>query len=69
MALNDYIEYGKENEIRVQVRAGAMTNSRWYSGAGIYRDVWLLESDITYLEPDGVQIRTEYADEEYAVLK
>lgn len=69
VALNDYIEYGKENEIRVQVRAGAMTNSRWYSGAGIYRDVWLLESDITYLEPDGVQIRTEYADEEYAVLE
>lgn len=66
--INDYVEYGKENEIRVQVRAGAMTNSRWYSGAGIYRDVWMLESDVTYLEAEGVQIATEFADEDYAVL-
>lgn len=39
--LNDYIEYGKENEIRVQVRAGAMTNRRWYSGTGIISEIWI----------------------------
>lgn len=66
--LNDFLNYGTENEIRVQVRAGAMTNSRWYSGAGIYRDVYLLESGLTYIVPEGVQIKTENADEEYAVL-
>lgn len=66
--LNDFLNYGAENEIRVQVRAGAMTNSRWYSGAGIYRDVYLLESGLTYIVPEGVQIKTENADEEYAVL-
>lgn len=67
--LNDFLQYGKSNEIRVEVRAGAMTNSRWYSGAGIYRDVYLLESGKTYIEPESVQIRTEDADEELAVLK
>lgn len=67
--LNDFLKYGQENEIRVQVRAGAMTNSRWYSGAGIYRDVYLLEGGELYIEPEGVQIKTEKADEEYAVLK
>lgn len=35
--LNDHLRYGQENEIRVQVRNGAMPNSRWYSGGGIYR--------------------------------
>ena len=43
VTLGDFLKYDEENEIRVQVRAGAVTNSRWYSGAGIYRDVYLLE--------------------------
>lgn len=67
--LSDLLKYGEENEIRVQVRAGAMTNSRWYSGAGIYRDVYLLESEPVHIVPEGVQIKTENANDEYAVLK
>lgn len=67
--LNDFLKYGEDNEIRVQVRAGAMTNSRWYSGAGIYRDVYLLESGLTHIVPEGVQIKTENADETYATLR
>lgn len=67
--LNDYLRYGEENEIRVQVRNGAMTNSRWYSGGGIYRDVYLLISDLVHIVPEGVQVRTESADDQYAVLK
>lgn len=66
--LNDFLRFGQENEIRVQVRNGAMTNSRWYSGGGIYRDVYLLVSGLVHIIPEGVQIKTESADEEYAVL-
>lgn len=66
--LNNYLRYGEENELRVQVRAGAMTNSRWYSGAGIYRDVYMLNAGLIYIVPEGVQIKTENADQEYAVL-
>jgi hypothetical protein len=66
--LTNYLNLGEDNEIRVQVRAGAMTNSRWYSGAGIYRDVYLLESGLTHIAPDGVKIKTENADDELAVL-
>ena len=29
---------------------GAMKNSRWYSGAGIYRDVTLLKSERCHIE-------------------
>ena len=67
--LNDFLKYGEDNEIRVQVRAGAMTNSRWYSGAGIYRDVYLLESGLTHIVPEGVQVKTENADDAYATLR
>lgn len=67
--LNDFLKYGEDNEIRVQVRAGAMTNSRWYSGVGIYRDVYLLESGLTHIVPEGVQVKTENADDAYATLR
>ena len=66
--MNDFLRFGQENEIRVQVRNGAMTNSRWYSGGGIYRDVYLLVSDLNHIIPEGVQIKTESADDDYAVL-
>lgn len=66
--LNDFLRYGESNEIRVQVRNGNMTNSRWYSGGGIYRDVYLLESGLTYIVPEGVQIVTEAIEEDYATI-
>ncbi|MCC8151935.1 MAG: DUF4982 domain-containing protein [Lachnospiraceae bacterium] len=66
--LNDHLRYGQENEIRVLVKNSGMANSRWYSGSGIYRDVYLLVSDTVYLEPEGVQVTTESLDDKLAVL-
>lgn len=66
--LNDHLRYGQENEIRVQVRNGAMPNSRWYSGGGIYRDVYLLEAGETYLVPDELRVSTETLGEDGALL-
>lgn len=42
-----------ENEIAVLVRHDA-PNSRWYSGAGIFRNIWLYETGKEYLKTDGV---------------
>ena len=58
-----------ENEIRVQVRNGAMANSRWYSGSGIYRDVYMLTSGTTYIHEDGPKVVTEECDEDSATIK
>jgi beta-galactosidase len=66
--LNDYLNYGEDNEVRIFVRNGAMPNSRWYSGSGIYRDVYLLESGPVHIVPEGVQISTEMIYDDYAVL-
>lgn len=60
--LNDYLNYGEDNEIRVFVRNSGMTNSRWYSGGGVYRDVYLFTGGEVYLEPEGVQVTTETLD-------
>ncbi|MCD8337756.1 MAG: DUF4982 domain-containing protein [Lachnospiraceae bacterium] len=42
-----------ENELLVTVDF-RNPNSRWYSGAGIYRNVWLRTTHEQYLVPDGV---------------
>ena len=67
--LNDYVNFGGETEVRVIVRNSGMTNSRWYSGSGIYRDVYLLSGDETYLVPDGVTVTTEQLASDAATLR
>ena len=67
--LNDFLQYGEENEIRVIVRNSAMTNSRWYSGGGIYRDVYLVTAEEAYIAPDGVQVTTDTLFADSAVLR
>jgi beta-galactosidase len=55
-----------ENEIRVEARAGSDT--RWYSGAGIYRNVWLLSSPRVHLAPEGLDVRTPEIDDRGATV-
>lgn len=50
--------HGGENEIRVEVDATCQTASRWYTGAGIYREVELLTSDKDYFEPWATTVKT-----------
>ncbi len=37
-----YVKYGQENIIAVRVDHSLSADSRWYTGSGIYRDVWLV---------------------------
>ncbi len=66
--ITGFLERDRENEIRVIARAGAMPNSRWYSGAGIYRDVYIMTGDKLHLDTDGLRIKTESADSDSASL-
>lgn len=50
-----------ENEIVVKV-VHQSPNSRWYSGAGIYRNVWLKERDKNHILQDGVYVATKQQD-------
>jgi beta-galactosidase len=47
-----------ENEIIVKV-VHKSPNSRWYSGAGIYRNVWLKTRDKNYIETNGIYVSTK----------
>ncbi|MCD8023500.1 MAG: DUF4982 domain-containing protein [Lachnospiraceae bacterium] len=50
--------YGADNRLRVEVDNSLLPNSRWYSGAGIYRPVWLLTMNREHILPDGVRVTT-----------
>jgi len=47
-----------ENEITVTVDNTNQPNSRWYTGAGIYRPVWLWESAEQYIQAEGIKVTT-----------
>ena len=47
-----------ENTLEVIARNADQPNSRWYSGAGIYRPVKLHVSEGPYILPNGIKIRT-----------
>ncbi|MDF2938243.1 MAG: glycoside hydrolase family 2, partial [Paenibacillaceae bacterium] len=49
------------NEIIVKV-VHQSPNSRWYSGAGIYRNVWLKTRSASYIATDGIYIHTRKAN-------
>jgi hypothetical protein len=69
VTLDKYLEYGKENEIRVVADNAAEKNSRWYSGSGIYRNVNLMIGARIHIPADGVMIRTPDVAETYAAVE
>ncbi|MBD5454872.1 MAG: glycoside hydrolase family 2 protein [Lachnospiraceae bacterium] len=56
LEITDHLKQG-ENEIMVSA-CFLSPNSRWYSGAGIYRNVWFKVTERTYLPENAVYINT-----------
>ena len=55
--LKPFAKVGK-NEIEVRAYNADQPNSRWYSGAGIYRPVALWTAPVDHIEVNGVKVRT-----------
>ncbi|MFA9558510.1 glycoside hydrolase family 2 TIM barrel-domain containing protein [Evansella sp. AB-rgal1] len=55
-----------DNEIIVKV-VHQSPNSRWYSGAGIYRNVWLKTRAKTHIITDGIYVSTEQRGNDWFV--
>jgi beta-galactosidase len=56
--LTPYLVFDKENVIAVRVDNSQHVNSRWYSGSGIYRHVWLTVTNPVHVAHWGVTITT-----------
>lgn len=61
-----YLRYGQPNTIAVECRTHQ--DSRWYTGAGIYRDTHIAVSSPVHIPLNGVQITTNYVEDGRAVI-
>lgn len=57
--LTPYIKWGGKNVVAVRVDNGEQPNSRWYSGCGIYRNVWLTKLNPMHIAQWGTFITAE----------
>lgn len=57
--LTPYILWGGQNVIAVRVDNAEQPNSRWYSGCGIYRNVWLTKLNPLHVAQWGTYVAAE----------
>ncbi|MBS0010728.1 MAG: DUF4982 domain-containing protein [Bacteroidales bacterium] len=67
--LTPYLNYGdKTNVLAVKVDNSLQPNSRWYSGSGIYRNVWLVSTGGVAVDYHGTFVSTPIVNKDSAVL-
>ncbi|MBO5110771.1 MAG: DUF4982 domain-containing protein [Clostridia bacterium] len=64
--LSEYLVDGAENRLNVRVNNKWQPNARWYTGSGLYRDVYLCESTSSYIDPYGLFFWTNEVVEDTA---
>lgn len=67
--LTPYLKYGEKNIIAVRVDNSHQPNSRWYSGSGIYRNVWLVKVDPVHVDHWGTFVSTPSVTDDRADIK
>ncbi|MDD4970345.1 MAG: glycoside hydrolase family 2 TIM barrel-domain containing protein [Paludibacter sp.] len=67
--LTPYLNFGKENVIAVRVDNSQHVNSRWYSGSGIYRHVWMMVTNPVHVAQWGTAITTPVVSPKKATVE
>ena len=61
--LTPHLRPGGENVLAIRVDNSRQRNSRWYSGSGIYRHVWVHVTGPVHVAPWGISITTPEASD------
>lgn len=62
------VRFGEKNRLEVVADNTEIPNCRWYSGAGIYRNVKLLHGPLVRIQHRGIYLKTEDITAESAVI-
>lgn len=65
--LTPYLKEG-ENSIAVRVDHSKLPTGRWYTGSGIYRNVWWETTHKVHVEKDGTAVTTPQVSQEKAAI-
>jgi beta-galactosidase len=67
--ITPFLKYGNEkNVMAVKVDNSKQPNSRWYSGSGIFRNVWLIKTNKLHVDKWGTFISTPNVSEKAATV-
>ncbi|MGE4587862.1 MAG: sugar-binding domain-containing protein, partial [Mangrovibacterium sp.] len=67
--LTPYLRYEENNVLAVRVDNSRQPNSRWYSGSGIYRNVWLVKTNKVHVAHWGTFVTTPEVSREKAIIR
>ena len=67
--LTNYVTFGTENRITINVNTSMQTNSRWYTGSGLFRGVRLMHGPRVHVVQDGIYVFTKEVADGYAFLE
>ncbi len=68
-ALNEHLQFGAGNVLAVRVDVSSAPQSRWYSGAGIYRHVRLVVAETVHVSQWGLRVTTPLVNRKQAVVR
>lgn len=67
--ITEYVSFGEKNRITINTNAGLQPSSRWYSGCGIIRSVFLCHAPRVHVKNDGIYIYTKEVSDNRAYLE
>jgi len=65
--LTPYLNFGGENQLAIRID-NPNHSARWYPGAGLYRDVWLVKTNPVHVAQWGTTIKTTKISKESATI-
>ncbi|HQU74960.1 MAG TPA: glycoside hydrolase family 2, partial [Calditrichia bacterium] len=65
--LTPYLKWGEKNTLAVRVDHIESADSRWYTGSGIYRDVYLVYANPLHIDLWGVAYQAEVREKEAVI--
>ncbi|MCL7754604.1 glycoside hydrolase family 2 TIM barrel-domain containing protein [Polaribacter sp. Z022] len=66
--ITSFLKFGEKNTFAVKVDNSIQPNCRWYSGSGIYRNVWLVKTNKIAVDQFGTFITTPKISEDIALV-
>lgn len=67
--LTPHLKWGEKNVLAVRVDNSEQPNSRWYSGCGIYRNVWLVKTEAVHVGEWGTYVTAPVVNKSKAIVR